>query len=278
MNRKSLLNETDSWQAGMTFIKYINMNPIRLWSLSKKETHRFLKVWGQTVFSPVMVAILYFAVFGGALSSKITDISGISYLAFIVPGLAMLQSTTNAFTNPSSSLIISKYHGTITDLLLPPFSAWEKTLGYLFGGLARGMMVTVIIFLVAFFFVDDFLLVNFWALILIFLLANGIFTILGTLIGIWGKTFDQISMINTFLITPMGFLGGTFYSMEMLPPLAQKISLFNPFLYFVDGARWAFFGQSDLDPVMDFCVAGGIFVMLLGINWIVFRKGWGLQS
>lgn len=251
------------------------MNFIRIWSLSKKETHRFLKVWGQTVFSPVVVALLYFAVFGGALSSKITEISGISYLAFIVPGLALLQSTTNAFTNPSSSLIISKYHGTITDLLLPPFTALEKTLGYLFGGLVRGMMVTVIIFLVAASFIEGFWPIHFWALVGMFFLANGIFSVLGTLIGIWGKTFDQISMVTTFLITPMGFLGGTFYSIEMLPPLAQKLSQFNPFLYFVDGARWAFFGQSDFDPLLDFSVAGVIFIVLFGLNWMVFRKGLG---
>lgn len=254
------------------------MNLIRLWTLSKKETHRFLKVWGQTVFSPVMVAILYFAVFGGALSAKITDISGISYLAFIVPGLAMLQATSNAFMNSSSSIIISKYHGTITDLLLPPFTPLEKTLGYFLGGLTRGMMVTVVIFIVAAFFATDFVPLHLGALVLMFFLANGIFAILGTLIGIWGKTFDQMSMMNTFLITPMGFLGGTFYSIEMLPPLAQKLSLFNPFLYFVDGARWAFFGQSDLDPVLDFSIAGAIFTVLLIFNWWVFRKGWGLQQ
>lgn len=252
------------------------MNLTRLIALSKKETHRFLKVWGQTIFSPVIIALLYFAVFGGALSSKITDISGLSYLAFIVPGLALLQSTANAFMNTSSSIIISKYHGTITDLLLPPFTAMEKTLGYLFGGLVRGLLVSVIIFLVAAFFLEDFRPMHLGYLFLMLFLANAIFAILGTLVGLWGKTFDQTAMFTTFVLTPMGFLGGTFYSMEMLPPLAQKISLFNPFLYFVDGSRWAFFGQSDLDPILDFSVAGGLFVILLVFNWWVFHKGWGL--
>ncbi len=254
------------------------MNSIRLFTLTKKETHRFLKVWVQTIFSPVMIAILYFAVFGGALSSRIAEIDGISYLAYIVPGLAMLQAVTNSFANPSSSIIISKYQGSITDLLFPPLSALEKTLGFLFGGLIRGILVSVIIFIVAGFFTDQVFPVHLGALVLMFILSIGIFSMLGALVGIFGQTFDQISGVTTFIITPMGFLGGTFYSINMLPEKAQLISMINPFLYFVDGARWAFFGVSDLNPVLDFAVAGGIFIALFGFNYLVFYRGWGMQS
>jgi ABC-2 type transport system permease protein len=254
------------------------MNLTRLYALTHKETHRFLKVWIQTVMSPMIIAVLYFAVFGAALSSRIDQFSGVPYLAFIVPGLALLQSTNNAFQNASSSLIIAKYQGTIVDMLVAPLSAFEKTLGYFLGGLIRGMMVAILIFIVAAFFVPDFWPQHPWLLLFILLLTNGVFSCLGTLIGIWGKTFDQISGFSTFIITPMGFLGGIFYSVEILPPLAYKLSLLNPFFYFVDGARWAFFGVSDVSPVLSFSLVTMFFVVMFALCYLAFRVEWRMKS
>lgn len=251
---------------------------VRLWALTEKECRRFLRVWLQTIMSPVVIAILYFAVFGAALSPHISGFSEVPYLAFIVPGLILLQATNNAFQNPSSSLIISKYHGTIVDLLTAPLSALEKTLGYLFGGIIRGMMVSFVIWAVAALFVPELFPDHPFLLLLMLFLANGVFTLLGTIVGIWGNTFDQISGFTTFIITPMGFLGGIFYSVDLLPALARNLSLANPFFYFADGARWAFFGIADVSPLLSFHICGGIFVVLFAINWIMFAKEWRLKG
>ncbi len=252
------------------------IHPIRLWTLTWKETCRFLKVWSQTVGSPVVIAVMYFAVFGGALGSKITELKGVPYSIFIIPGLVLLQSTTNAFMNPSSSLIIAKYSGTMSDILLPPLSALEKTLGYLLGGLFRGIMVSILIFLVAGFFTGKYIPEHWDVFILMLILANGAFALLGTLVGIWAKNFDQISGFSTFVITPMGFLGAIFYSLEMLPPLAQKMSLFNPFFYFSDGLRYGFLGVNEVDPQFSIGMTLAIFVVLFILNLWAFHKNWRL--
>jgi ABC-2 type transport system permease protein len=252
------------------------IHPIRLWTLTWKETFRFLKVWTQTVGSPVVIAVMYFAVFGGALGSKITELKGVPYSIFIIPGLVLLQSTTNAFMNPSSSLVIAKYSGTMSDILLPPLSALEKTLGYMLGGLVRGLMVSVLIFIVAGLFTGQYIPVHWGVFIAMLILTNGVFALLGTLIGIWAKSFDQISGFTTFIITPMGFLGAIFYSLDMLPPLAQTLSLLNPFFYFADGLRYGFLGINEISPLISVGLTLGLFVMLFFLNWLAFFKNWRL--
>ena len=254
------------------------MNAIRLYTLTYKETYRFLKVWMQTVFSPVVIAVMYFAVFGGALSSRIVEFNDIPYLAFIVPGLALLQATTNAFQNPSSSLIIAQYQGLLPDLLMSPLTAMEKTLGYLLGGVIRGVMVTLLIFGVAAFFVRDFWPEHWLALAAITFLANGTFSLMGTLVGIWSKTFDGVAGITTFVITPMAFLGGVFYSINALPEFARILSHANPFFYYVDATRWAFFGVSDIAPAISFSVALGFFLFFFACVYIAFATDWRMKS
>lgn len=255
------------------------MNFIRFYTLTKREIVRFLKVWTQTLLSPIVTAVLYFAVFGGALSSQITEIEGVSYLAFIIPGLMIMQSTGNAYQNPSSSIIIAKYHGNIKDLLTSPFTAWEKTLSYLLGATVRGIMVAGVIWGIALVFVPDLFFADSWLWVfIIFTLSNAIFGIIGTLAGLWAKTFDHSAGIANFIITPMGFLGGVFYSLEMLPPLAQQISLLNPVLYMVEGARYAFFGTSSISISTIMIVLSGIFLVLLLLNWYAFHKDLGLKD
>ena len=253
------------------------MNYIRLKTLIWKETYRFLKVWLQTLMSPVIIAVMYFAVFGGALGSQITEINGVPYAVFIIPGLVLLQSTSNAYQNPSSSLIIAKYSGTMSDILLPPLTATEKVLGYLLGGVIRGLLVSFLIFAVAGVFTGQFIPAHPLAFLLMLFLANGAFTAFGTMVGIWAKTFDQTSAVLTFVITPMGFLGAIFYSLEMLPPLAQTLSKFNPFFYFADGLRWAFLDIAAVAPLQSFAVAGSIFAAFVGANYWAFKTGWRLK-
>ncbi len=254
------------------------MNLIRLYTLTHKETHRFLKVWMQTVFSPVVIAVMYFAVFGGALSSRIVEFNNIPYLAFIVPGLALLQATTNAFQNPSSSLIIAHYQGLMPDLLMSPLTAMEKTLGFLLGGVIRGVMVTIMIFLVAAFFVKGFLPEHWLALLAITFLASGTFSLMGTLVGIWSKTFDGVAGITTFVITPMAFLGGVFYSINALPEFARQLSHFNPFFYYVDATRWAFFGVSDIAPSISFSISLALFLFFFVCTYVAFKADWRMKN
>ncbi len=253
------------------------INLIRLKTLTWKETHRFLKVWLQTVMSPVVIAIMYFAVFGGALGSRIPEIAGVPYAIFIIPGLVLLQSTTNAFMNPSSSLIISKYSGSISDLLLPPLSTLEKVLGFAFGGIIRGMMVSILIFITAGVFTGKFFPDHWLGLFGMLFIANGIFSLLGTLVGIWAKNFDQTAGFSTFVLTPMGFLGAIFYNLEMLPPMAQTISKFNPFFYLADGLRWSFLSVAEVAPLISFGISGGILLVLFILNYWAFATGWRLK-
>lgn len=253
------------------------MNFRRLYALSYRETIRFLKVWTQTLLSSVMISVLYFAVFGGALSSQITEIANISYLAFIVPGLMIMQATLGAFQNPSSSLIISKYHGTIKDLLTSPFSAIEKTLGFMIGGIIRGMMVSITIVFVAMAFIPSLTIEHPIMMIVILFLSSAVFSALGTLAGIWSKTFDHAAGISTFIVTPMGFLGGVFYSLEMLPPLAQQISHFNPIVYMVDSLRYAFFGTSFISITFSFTIITTFFILSTFVLWIAFRNNWRMK-
>lgn len=257
------------------------MNTIRLYTLSKREIIRFLKVWTQTLLSPIMTALLYFLVFGGAFSSQITDIDGISYLAFLLPGLMVMQSTGNAYQNPSSSLIIAKYHGNIKDLLTAPFTALEKTLAFCIGAIVRGIMVAGIIWALGILFDSSLLHIHsFLALVGVLVLSNALFGIFGTLAGLWAKTFDHSAGIANFIITPMGFLGGVFYSLEMLPPLAQYISYANPVLYMVEGTRYAFFGGAgtSLSIGTIFTVLILMTVIFFALNWYAFVKDWGLKN
>lgn len=253
------------------------MKYTRLYALSYKETIRFLKVWTQTILSSVMIAVLYFAVFGGALSSEISEVEGVSYLAFIVPGLIIMQATSNAFQNPSSSLIISKYHGTIKDLLISPFTPLEKALGYTIGATIRGVLVAAIILLVAKAFLPNLHIEHPIVLFFIILFSSAIFGVVGTLTGLWAKTFDHTAGIGTFIITPMAFLGGVFYSLEMLPPLAQNISLLNPILYMVDSTRYAFFGGSFIDIWLSLGVILMLFTVLFLLLWRAFAVDWRLK-
>ncbi len=252
------------------------MQLIRFKTLLWKETSRFFKVWGQTVASPVVIAVMYFAVFGGALGSKIEEINGVPYSVFIIPGLVLLQATNNAFMNPSSSLIIAKYSGTMSDILLPPLTPLEKTLGYMLGGVVRGVMVSVLIFIVAGIFTGKYFPEHWGVFLLMIFLSNAIFATAGTLVGIWAKTFDQTSGISTFIITPMGFLGGIFYSLDMLPPLAQTLSQFNPFFYLADGLRYGFLGIAEVSPMMSLSVSVVILVILFTANYWAFARNWRL--
>jgi len=257
----------------------MNFSPRRCWTLTRKECHRFLKVWSQTIFNPAIPAVLYISVFSVAFGKAIPQVGMISYTHFIVPGMILLQATSAAFQNSSSSIIISKYHGTIYDLLTTPLTATEKLIGFLIGGVMRALMVTVIIMATAFLIVGDLPLPQSpWLLVALLTIIYANFTLLGVLTGIWAKTFDHVGSISTFILLPMTFLGGIFNSITMLPAWAQTASKFNPFIYFADGARVAWFGSGDLPLELSLAVTCGICVAMSALVYWAFATNWRLQT
>ena len=216
----------------------------RCGALAGRECVRFLRVWGQTVLSPVVFSGLYFSVFGAAFASRAQGIETENYLAFLVPGLAVLSGVTTAFQNPSSSMVISKYSGTWTTLLLAPLTPLEKTLGFLAGGALRGMLVVLAVMATGVLLVPDCNIAQPGAFFLATLLGVSLFSLLGALAGIFGKSFDFVSGLTNFVVTPMAFLSGVFYAVAELPAWAAALTAANPIFYIVEGARGAALGIS----------------------------------
>jgi len=220
------------------------MNWVACYTLLVKEVTRWRKVWMQTVMAPVVTALLYLLVFGHVLEGRVEVFPGVSYTAFLIPGLLMMTVIQNAFANTSSSLIQSKVMGSIVFILLPPFSAFELFLAYIGAAILRGLAVGIGVFMLAIFYVkvpiDNFLVILTFAV-----LGSYVMGALGLIAGMWAEKFDQISAFQNFLIMPLTFLSGVFYSIKSLPPFWYVLSKFNPFFYIIDGFRHGFFGQSD---------------------------------
>jgi ABC-2 type transport system permease protein len=240
---------------------------IGMWTLFRKEILRFWKVSFQTVAAPVITALLYLLIFSHVLASHVQVYEGVTYTAFLIPGLMMMSLLQNAFANSSSSLIQSKVMGNIVFLLLTPLSYWQFFLAFLLAAIIRGLVVGASVWLVALFFVD--LPVAQPLLILAFaILGGGLLGALGIIAGIWAEKFDQMAAFQNFIIMPLSFLSGVFYSIHSLPPFWQKVSHLNPFFYMIDGFRHGFFGQGDIAPEISLTVVG---VSFLALSWITLR-------
>src|SRR5579859_1247101 len=234
------------------------VNWLGLWTLLVKEVRRFLKVYFQTVLAPVVTTLLFMAVF--ALQGR-TDIGGVPYEQFLAPGLIMMAVTQNAFANTSSSLIIAKVQGNIVDLLMPPLSPLEQTVAVALGGIVRGLMVgCAVLFAMA--FLVPIHVASLPLIVFHVLAASLLLSLLGMAGGIWAEKFDHLATVTNFIITPLSFLSGTFYSVDNLPPLVRMLAKFDPFFYMIDGFRAGFIGHSD-GPL-----ATGIIVML-GANLVM---------
>lgn len=211
-----------------------------------REVWRYMKVWNQTLTAPVVTALLFFIILSVALGGHERRIADIPYDVFIVPGLIMMSVMQNAFANTSSSIMLQKIQGVIVDLLMPPLSAFEITTGVVFGGITRGIMVGLVVgasmYMFAPFELPHPLLALFYLLA-----ASGILALFGFAAGIWSQTFDQLAAITNYIITPLAFLSGTFYSVGHLPTFWQHLSHFNPFYYMIDGFRYALTGHHDAD-------------------------------
>ena len=245
-------------------------------TLLYKEVLRFWKVSFQTVAAPVLSAILYLIVFAHALAAHVQAFPGVSYVEFLVPGLAMMAMLQNAFANSSSSIIQSKITGNIVFILLPPMGPGEIFLAYLLASMVRGIVVGIGVFAATLWLVPIPVLHPLWALAFA-IVGTALLGVLGIVAGIFSEKFDQLAAFQNFLVMPLTFLAGVFYSMHSLPPFWQGVSRLNPFFYAIDGFRYGFFGQSDVPPWTSLAIATATFAALSWATLLLLRSGYKLR-
>ena len=245
-------------------------------TLFYKEVLRFWKVSFQTVLAPVVTALLYLTIFGHALRDHVQVYAGVEYTSFLVPGLVMMSVLQNAFANSSSSLIQSKITGNLVFVLLPPLAAWEMYGAYVLASIVRGLAVGAGVFVVTVWFVPMSFDAPFY-IIAFAILGSAILGTLGLIAGIWAEKFDQLAAFQNFLIMPLTFLSGVFYSTHTLPPVWRAVSKLNPFFYMIDGFRYGFFGVSDIDPLVSFAIVSGFFVVLAVLAMRMLASGYKLR-
>ena len=246
-------------------------------TLLYKEILRFWKVAFQTIAGPVLTAMLYLLIFGHALEDHVKVYDQVSYTAFLVPGLAMMSLLQNAFANSSSSLIMSKVMGNLVFILLTPLSYWHWFVAYVGAAVVRGLVVGMGVFVIAAFFTH----ISFAQPLFIFLFAvmgAAMMGTLGLIAGLWAEKFDQLAAFQNFVVMPMTFLSGVFYSIHSLPPFWQIVSHCNPFFYMIDGLRYGFFGVSDVSPWLSLSVVGGSMLLTFGIALYLLRTGYKIRS
>jgi ABC-2 type transport system permease protein len=249
---------------------------VGFYTLLYKELLRFWKVAFQTVLAPVITALLYLLIFSHVLESHVQVYPGVRYTAFLVPGLVMMSMLQNAFANSSSSLIQSKITGNIVFMLLPPLSYLEFFAAYLLASVARGVVVGLGVFVVTLVFTQLSVQHPLWLIVFAFL-GTGILGALGIIAGIWAEKFDQLAAFQNFIIMPLTFLSGVFYSIHSLPPFWQDVSRFNPIFYMIDGFRYGFFGVADVTPQLSLLVVGVCFVALSALTLILLKSGFKLR-
>ncbi|MGI4732320.1 MAG: ABC transporter permease [Janthinobacterium lividum] len=253
------------------------MNRHGVWAIYRFEMARALRTIWETLATPVITTALYFVVFGGAIGSRMSQVGGVPYGSFIVPGLIMLSVLTNSVGNASIGIYFPRFTGTIYELLSAPVTAVEMVIGYVGAAATKSIVIGLVILVTATAFVP--VRIDHPLAALAFLLLTSVaFSLFGFIIGLWAKGFEQLSVVPALLITPLTFLGGSFYSIDMLPPAWRTISLFNPVLYLVSGLRWSFYGQGDVGVGLSLAVTAGFLALCLVIVVAIFRTGWRLKS
>jgi ABC-2 type transport system permease protein len=257
--------------------RYGSVNWLGLWTLSMREIRRFTKVHTQTIAAPVVTTLLFLAVFVLALGPQANVAGGITFAEFLAPGLVMMAMTQNAFANTSSSLVIAKVQGNIVDSLMPPLSPGELVLGFAAGGIVRGLVVGIVVAACLLPFVT--LHVHAWGWILFNgLMASTLLSLLGIAGGVWSEKFDHIAAVTNFVVTPLAFLSGTFYTVDRLPEPWHLMALFNPFFYMIDGFRFGFIGHADAHPWTGAAVLIASNAALAALCYGMFKRGYKLRS
>ncbi|MBN9888582.1 ABC transporter permease [Salipiger abyssi] len=257
--------------------RFGRVNWLGLYTLCRREVRRFTNVWTQTLLAPLVTAGLFMVIFTIAIGPRRGDVMGVPFTSFIAPGILMMTVIQNAFANTSSSIVISKVQGNIVDTLMPPLAPFELVLGYLAGGVARGLFVAVAIAL-GIWLTTGLAPAHPLVLLVFAALGAAFLSALGMLAGLWANKFDQMAAITNFLVTPLAFLSGTFYSVQALPPGLYEVTHFNPVFYLIDGARYGMLGVSDAAPGFGFAVALAATAAVLLAAWALFRTGWRLKA
>lgn len=253
------------------------MNRHSIWAIYRFEMARALRTLWQSLVTPVLTTSLYFIVFGGAIGSKMSSVGGVGYGSFIVPGLIMLSLLTQSIANASIGIYFPKFTGTIFELLSAPVSAMEMVVGFVGAAATKSIVLGLIILATAALFVP--LHVAHPLAMLAFLVLTSVtFSLFGFIIGVWAKGFEQLSVVPALLVTPLTFLGGAFYAIDMLPEPWRTVSLFNPVVYLVSGFRWAFFDKGDVSVVVSLGVTALFLVACLGVISWIFKSGWRLKN
>jgi ABC-2 type transport system permease protein len=255
----------------------LSFNRHGVWAIYRFEMARFLRTILQSVLTPVITTALFVVVFGAAIGSRMSEVDGVSYGVFIVPGLIMLSLFTESISNASFGIHFPKFTGTIFEILSAPVAAWEIVLGYVGAAATKSVLLGLIILATASFFVPITIQHPLWMIAFMVLTAIT-FSLFGFIIGIWAKNWEQMQLIPMLIVTPLTFLGGAFYSIAMLPPAWQTVTLFNPVVYLISGFRWSFFGKSDVGVELSLGMTLVFLLLCLGaIAWI-FRTGYRLKN
>jgi ABC-2 type transport system permease protein len=250
---------------------------IAYYTMMYKEFVRVLRIWSQTLLPPVITTSLYFIIFGAFIGSQLTPIHGVSYIQFIVPGLIMMTIITSSYTASVTSVFMAKFMKTIEELLTSPTPDWVIILGFVSIGVMRGLIVGTLVLLASLFF-THLAITNVLVILFAFILTSALFSLGGLLNGLFAKSFDTVSIIPTFVLTPLTYLGGIFYSIEMLPEFWQTVSLANPIIYMVNAFRYGFLGISDIPLWICFTVILSFVAVFVCIALFLFRKGIGMKN
>jgi ABC-2 type transport system permease protein len=254
-----------------------SLNFVALKTIWIKECTRFLRIWIQTLVPPAITMSLYFVIFGNLIGKRIGDMGGFTYMEFIVPGLIMMAIITNSYSNVSSSFFSAKFQRNIEEMLVAPVPTWVVIMGFVGGGVARAMLIGVIVISVSTFFVD-LRIHNFLVIVVTLILTSTLFATAGLINGIFAKTFDDISVIPTFVLTPLTYLGGVFYSLTLLPEFWQTVSQANPIVYMVNGFRYGFLGVSDVNYLVSLGLLIVFNAVLFSVAYRLLKKGVGIRS
>jgi ABC-2 type transport system permease protein len=261
----------------MSWSMSMGLNRYAIRAIYLFEMHRAWRTLMQTLATPVISTSLYFVVFGAAIGARMAEVDGVGYGAFIVPGLVMMALLTESVSNASFGIYMPRYNGTIYEVLSAPVSAVEIVLGYVGAAASKSLVLGILILLTARLFVDYEIQHPLW-MVGFLLLTAVTFCLFGFLIGIWADTWEKLQVVPILIVTPLAFLGGSFYSISILPPLWQKISLFNPVVYLISGFRWSFYGVADVSPAVSLGMTLAFMLACLGLIHWIFRTGYRLKS
>lgn len=252
-------------------------NRIALLTIVSREVLRFMRIWLQTLLPPVVVTALYFIIFGNLIGPRIGSMDGFDYSQFIMPGLVMMAVITNSYSNVVSSFYSAKFHRSIEEMLISPMPGYIILLGYTLGGVLRGLMVGVLVMVVALLFTELYV-EHLWITVTIVVLTATLFSIGGFINALFAKSFDDISIVPTFVLAPLTYLGGVFYSIDMLSPLWRQISLANPILYMVNGFRFGILGTSDIDIGVAIGLIAVMVLIAFAVALALLERGTGIRS